>query len=453
MLAGYLPVTSGDLVIDGSVRGFAGPEEAAAAGISVIRGAPATVPQMSVADNLFLGIESSRGRLVNSRRVLRDAAALLDRVGLSVNPTLKLRELSPGAKRAVQLAREIARGTRLLLIDDPFVGLEPDEFSILEAALVRVADCGMTVILATQRIDVITRLASTVTVLSAGRRVARRNVDALLSDRQLVTDVSSGIRAVARGAREPLSLEGEVFRAVEWSVWHPVDPNRLIIDSASFALHRGEIVAFAGLSGSHRSELALSLFGRSYGSRTSGGLTIAGKPVTAKTPQEAIAAGLGLATDTSARYDLNLLGGIPTRVSPAALARLARLGVIDPDREYSTRGPLPGVAGLASGTVMTAAARTIETLTLWLSLLPSVVILDLPTQGASEGDASEIRALILRLAAGGTAVLLVSDSIEEILALSDRVYSLFEGRIVSESSTRETDPADIVAAVLGISAR
>lgn len=457
MLGGYLPIASGELLVNGETVQFRTPEDAAGQGIAVIRGEPATVPQMSVADNVFLGIERARGWLVRRDRVLSDAVALLERLGLRVNPTLELRELSTGQRRVVQLARELARGTRVLLLDELFVGLSADDLGIIETALKRMANEGVTVILATQRVPVVRRLASTVTVLCRGQSVASRPVDAAWSEMQLISDLTAGIAPIARPARESLSPAGEALRAVDWSVWHPVDPNRLVIDSASFVVHRGEIVALAGLVGSRRSELALSLFGRSYGSRTQGELRLAGEPVTAKNPQEAIAAGLGLATDTSVRYDLNLLGGIPTRVSPAALARLARLGVIDPDRDYHTEAPLPGLASLAAAALTTTdkaspSARTIETLTIWLTVRPTAVILDVPTQGVSAEDAAQIRELIVRLAALGTGVLLVSNDLEEILTLSDRVYPVFEGRVSAAVSSVEASPEDLLRDMLGLSA-
>ncbi len=451
VLGGYLPIEAGELLIGGEAVQFWTPKDAARLGIAVIRGEPATVPQMSVADNVFLGIERARGWLVRRDRVLLDARALLSRLGLEMNPTRELRELSTGERRVVQLARELARGSKILLLDDIFAGLSEADLKTLEKALKRMASEGVTVIIATHRVVEIRRLASIVSTFSRGHCVASRLVDAALDSGQLVGDLVSEIASVARSGREALSLSGEALRVIDWSVWHPVDPNRLVVDSASFVVHRGEIVALAGLSGSLRSELALSLFGRSYGSRTAGELLLAGNPVTAQNPQEAIAAGLGLATDTSVRYDLNLLGGIPTRVSPAALARLARLGVIDPDRDYRTAAALPGIAALAKTDKTSPSALAIETLTLWLEIRPTAVILDLPTEGATATDTARLKELIVRLAAGGTGVLLVSNDIDEILALSDRVYPVVEGTICPAMPSPAASPAELLRRMLGLS--
>jgi len=450
VFAGYLPLAAGELLVNGEAVQFRSPADAAAHSIAVIRGEPATVPQMSVADNVFLGIERARGWLVRRDRVLRDAASLLGRLGLQLNPTAELRELSMGERRVVQLARELARGTRFLLLDEILVGLSEDDLPVVESALRRMAREGITIVLATQRVSEIRRLASAMTVLARGQSVASLTVNEALSDSSLVRMVTAGIVPVERPAREPLSLSGEALRVLDWSVWHPVDPNRLVVDSASLVVHRGEIVALAGLAGSRRSELALSLFGRSYGSRAEGAIWVAGAAVFAKNPQESISAGLGLATDTSVRYDLNLLGGIPTRVSPAALARLARLGVIDPDRDYRTQAPLPGLAALAATDRATPATRTVETLGLWLSIKPKCVILDLPTEGASAEDAAQIRHLIVQLAALGTGVLLVSNDLHEILTLSDRVYPVFHGRVGAPLSTGTASPEALMTEILGL---
>jgi len=242
--------------------------------------------------------------------------------------------------------------------------------------------------------------------------------------------------------REP-HIGAERFRVEDWTVHHPVDVDRVVVDNASFHVRAGEIVGFAGLMGAGRTELAMSIFGRSYGTGISGRVYKDGVQIQTRTVDEAIRHGIAYATEDRKRYGLNLIGDIKMNVSAAALAKLARFGIIDRYREYkvadSYRSKMnikaPSVAVLAGN--LSGGNQQKVVLSKWVFSGPDILILDEPTRGIDVGAKYEIYGIINELAAQGKAVILISSELPELLGLADRIYTISEGRISGELERAE----------------
>jgi len=237
--------------------------------------------------------------------------------------------------------------------------------------------------------------------------------------------------------REP-DIGEEKFRVEDWTVHHPIDVDRVVVDRASFSVRAGEIVGFAGLMGAGRTELAMSIFGRSYGSGISGRVYKDGKEIQTRTVGEAIRSGIAYVTEDRKRYGLNLIGSITVNVSAAALGRLARLGIIDRNREYAVADDYrkqmniktPSVSSVV-GTLSGGNQQKVV-LSKWIYSGPDVLILDEPTRGIDVGAKYEIYGIINEMAAQGKAVIVISSELPELIGLSDRIYTIAEGKLTGE---------------------
>ena len=535
-LSGYLPVTEGVLELDGVSTVFAAHAEAEAAGVAVVRGRPSVVPHLSVAENVFLGRERAVRGFVKFDRLHSETTAILAQLGAgaTIKAARPAGDLTMGERWVVELARAVVAERRVLLLDEPFTGLDATGLSLVSTAIDRLATDGMTVVVATHRIDQLRRIAEKVTVLSRGsavetielRRAPRRRAGEPGGDQQgtgkdsgaavelhggagigdgeaigglpngdaggtggtgasgasgeasterLIGYMTANLQVTRRVLHESIEPGPVVLEVKRWSAFDPLETTRAVVRQVSLSVRRGEIVGLAGLEGSGISELALSLFGRSWGSSATGEIEVNGRMLAARNPQESIAGGLSLSTDANVKYDLHLLGGIPSRISASMLARLARLGLVDRGRDYETAAPAFGLGGISElvsgrggkgsgagvagafggtrGAVSAGEQRHREALELWLGqpegVRPTVVILDHPTRGASAEGVQQLRDLIVELAASGTGVLLASADLDELLVMTTRVYTLFEGRMTAEIDTRTATPQSLLARMIG----
>lgn len=516
VIGGYLRPEAGRIELDGADLSLAVArrEDAEALGIVVLRGEPAIVPGLSVAENVTLGNERPVAGLIRFGRMFERAAEELARVGLeSVDVRARGSSLGRAERQVVGFARMLASGRKIVLMDEPFRDLEPSEADVVVRGIVGLAAAGLIVVVASARVEPLLRVADAGTVLAGGDAsgtwVAPAPADALgdagagaraatpdapeiagatPADARQITGAASGeatrlVEAmvadvvVDRGEGRPFGTAGAGIAGREpaleilgWTAAHPLDPGRAVVRDASLTVGAGEIVGLAGLEGSGAGELLLGLFEKTAGSRVQGAVRLAGVPLAARNPTESIAAGLVLATERTTTYDLGLIGGVPSRISPGMLGRLARLGVIDRDRSYPEAAPVAGLGGIAalfagrgrggggaaaapsgSATGEPAGTSIRNALAGWLAeggTRPTAVLLDHPTAGATDALAHEIHGLIRRLADAGTGILIASDDLGEILGTADRAYAMQDGRITAElpvSGPVTTSPAELLA--------
>ncbi|TIH38320.1 ATP-binding cassette domain-containing protein [Subtercola vilae] len=469
VIGGFLPVTEGVLRIGGEPRRFDGYRAAETLGVRVLRGEPAIVPHTSVAENIFLGHEKSVGGFIRFDRLNANAAELLTRFGLgaTVDPRSPGSGLSRAERQVVELVRCVVAQRTVVLIDEPFTGLDAAGLALVAAGIRRLSAEGVTVVVATHRIDMLTQVAQNVSVLSRGEVVETVSMlEGRPSEARLIEHMTANIRVSPRPLHETREAGPVVFEIAGWSAYHVVDSDTAVVRDVSLNARRGEIVGLAGLAGSGIAELALSLFARSYSSSVTGTMLVNGSPLVAETPQQSVAGGVGLSTSANLRYDLKLLGGIPSRVSPSLLGRLARFGLVDRHRDYETASPAFGLGGIsalvgnraaaaaaADGGWSAGARRHVDALKLWLDqpleARPVVVVLDHPTASLEGEQLHAVRDLIVELATGGTAVLLASDNLDELLIMTNRIFTLAEGRVTAELVTRQATAPSVLAGMIG----
>lgn len=440
VLSGVHPAGTydGSIEVDGREVAFRSVRDSEEQGIAIVHQELALVPQLSVAENLHLGGELTRAGLIDWTRTNERAAALMARVGLHVSPTTRVGDLGVGQQQLVEIAKALAKNVRILILDEPTAALGEADSGRLLGLIRQLRGEGITCILISHRLREVLDIADRITVLRDGTTVETMRRD------DPRTDEGRIIRAMVGRAldslfppREP-DIGDELLRVEHWTVHHPSDPARVVVDDVSFHVRAGEIVGFAGLIGAGRTELAMSLFGRSYGSAISGAVFKRGERIRLRTVGEAIAHGLAYATEDRARYGLNLIGDIQTNVSAAGLARLSQATLVDRIRErkvadayrykmnIKTRD-VQAIAGTLSG-----GNQQKVVLAKWLFTTPDVLILDEPTRGIDVGAKYEIYGFINELAAQGKAVIVISSELPEVLGLSDRIYTLSAGRITAE---------------------
>ncbi|MFZ1469942.1 MAG: multiple monosaccharide ABC transporter ATP-binding protein [Paracoccaceae bacterium] len=454
VLSGVYPHGSyeGDIVYDGQVLALRGIRDSEARGIIIIHQELALVPLLSIAENLFLGNEVASGGVIDWPQAFQKTEGWLRKVGLFEPPTTPVGKLGVGKQQLIEIAKALAKDVRLLILDEPTAALQENDSAKLLDLMLELKAQGVTQIIISHKLNEISRVADRITVIRDGASVS--TIDrADISEDRIIRDMVGRDMAHRYPGREHHVGE-ELMQVQGWSVWHPEQQGRQVIKDAGFTVRKGEIVGIAGLMGAGRTELAMSLFGRSYGRGHQGAVTMGGRPVDVSTVQKAIAAGISYVTEDRKALGLILEEPIVKNISLANLAGVAMRGILDKRREtrvaedyrkalaIRTPGVQQKVVNLSGGNQQKVV------LAKWLFTDPQVLILDEPTRGIDVGAKFEIYQIMNDLAAQGRGVVMISSEMPELLGMCDRIYVMNEGRIVGELSRAEASQEKIMAMIL-----
>ncbi|MEU9688027.1 multiple monosaccharide ABC transporter ATP-binding protein [Amycolatopsis japonica] len=431
----------GEIVFDGEPCAFSAIRDSERRGIVIIHQELALCQQLSIAENIFLGNEKARGGLIDWNRTNAEAGELLRRVGLRENPVTPVLDIGVGKQQLVEIAKALSKEVKLLILDEPTAALNDDDSAHLLELLRGLREDGVTCVLISHKLNEIAAIADSITILRDGRTIETLDASTVTEDRIIAGMVGRKLEN-RFPPREP-RIGDEVLRIEDWTVHSPTQHGRVVVDGASLTLRRGEIVGLAGLMGAGRTELAMSVFGRSYGKDISGRLIKDGKEIEVRTVGDAVANGIAYATEDRKRYGLNLIEDIQRNVSGAALGKLARRGWVDENEEHrvaeefrkSMNIKAPDVRSV-TGTLSGGNQQKVV-LSKWILTDPDVLILDEPTRGIDVGAKYEIYTIVNRLAEEGKAVLVISSELPELLGLCDRIYTLSAGRITGEVDRAE----------------
>lgn len=452
VLSGVHPTGSydGEILVDDDLCAFAGVADSERAGIAIIHQELALVPQLSVGENIFLGHERARGGIVDWGATHAEARALLRRVGLDEAPTTPVSALSVGAQQLVEIAKALAKRVRLLILDEPTSALTEVESDRLLDLLLGLRDEGVTCILISHKLNEVVRVSDEITILRDGRAVETLPVERYADGTPSVDEdrIIRGMVGRDLDHRYPERV-GEIgetrFEVRDWTVAHPTQPGRLMVDGVDLTVRRGEVVGLAGLMGAGRTEFAMNLFGRSYGRRVRGSASKDGEELDTSTVADAIRGGIAYVPEDRKTLGLILDDDIRHNTTMAALHRVAARGVLDPGLEAVEAARMSERMRVRShGTTQTV--RTLSggnqqkvVLGKWLFTQPELLILDEPTRGIDVGAKYEIYLIVRRLAAEGACVLFISSELPELLGMCDRILTLCEGRITGEVQGEEAD--------------
>ena len=444
ILSGATTRDSGEIEIDGRAIDIAGPRHAQDLGISAIYQEFNLVPQLSAGENIFLGREPSRAGLIDRGRMMADASALLDGLGVRLDPRTPVRGLGVAQQQMVEVAKALSTQARVLIMDEPTSALTDSEIRELFAAMRRLTARGVGIIYISHRMEEIAEVGQRVTVFRDGRHVA--TVDAAGASVPALIKMMAGRELTEHFPRRRRAPGKELLR-----VEHLACGKRL--RDVSLVLREGEVLGIAGLLGAGRTELARAIFGADR--PDSGRVVIQGEEVHARSPADSIRRGVGFLPEDRKTQGLVLGLAVQSNLGLPSVHRLSRLGIIDAPAlgavarkwvdELRIKTPaLAQLVGLLSG-----GNQQKVVLGKWLATSAHVLILDEPTRGIDVGARMEIYELMNKLTDSGVGILMISSDLPEILGMSDRVLVMREGRVQAELGASEATQERVLGAALG----
>jgi putative multiple sugar transport system ATP-binding protein len=443
VLSGVYPhgTYEGDIQYDGELCHFSGIRDSEHRGIVIIHQELALASNLSIAENIFLGNEQAKHGWIDWNRTNAAADQLLRRVGLAESAVTPVVNLGVGKQQLVEIAKALSKEVRLLILDEPTAALNDEDSAHLLNLLRGLRDEGITCVIISHKLNEVIGISDRVTILRDGRTIWTDETANLTEEKIIAGMVGRDMEH--RYPDHTPKIGEEALRIVDWTVYSPTQAGRALVRKANLSLRRGEIVGLAGLMGAGRTELAMSVFGRSYGVNISGTLIKDGREIQARTVREAIDHGIAYATEDRKRYGLNLIEDIKRNVSAAALGKLAKGGWVDGNEEFKVADEFRASMNIKSPTVeavvgkLSGGNQQKVVLSKWIFTDPDVLILDEPTRGIDVGAKYEIYTIINRLADEGKAILVISSELPELLGICDRIYTLSAGRITGELSRAE----------------
>jgi len=455
VLSGVYPAGSydGEIHFEGALAQFQGIRDSEDRGIIIIHQELALVPQLSIAENIFLGNETAKGGVINWHEANQRTEKLLAKVGLSEAPTTRIDSLGVGKQQLVEIAKALSKDVKLLILDEPTAALQENDSKKLLDLMLELKSQGVTSIIISHKLNEVGFVADTVTVIRDGMSVSTIDASNGVSEDEIVRDMVGRDMSDRYPAREPRA--GEMLLEVEnWNVWHPEHSERQVIKDISFNVRAGEVVGIAGLMGSGRTELAMSIFGKSYGRKISGTVKLHGTVADVSRVDRAIDAGLAYVTEDRKSLGLILEETIQRNTTLANLPAVAQGGVINEARETEVAEKYRAAMRIRTPSVfqkvgnLSGGNQQKVVLAKWLFTGPEVLILDEPTRGIDVGAKYEIYSIINDLSADGKGVVMISSEMPELLGMCDRIYVMNEGALVGELAAKDASQERIMSLIV-----
>lgn len=457
VLSGIYPYGnySGDIVYNDEICKFSTIKDSEKLGIVIIHQELALVPQMTIAENMFLGNEKGKSWAIDWNETHSEATKYLREVGLRESSDTLIKDIGTGKQQLVEIAKALSKHAKLLILDEPTSSLNESDSKALLDLLLKFKEQGMTSIIISHKLNEVSYVADDITVIRDGHTIEtlHKGIDDISEDRIIKGMVGREI-ADRFPKRHGVKIGDVAMEVKDWSVYHPLYPEKKVVDNVSLYVRKGEVLGISGLMGAGRTELAMSIFGRSYGTNISGTLKMDGKGIVLKSVKDAIKHGLAYVTEDRKGSGLILSNPIRTNTTLANLAAVSNRGVIDEDKEYAVAVEYKEKLHTKAPTVemnvgkLSGGNQQKVLLAKWMFTDPNVLILDEPTRGIDVGAKYEIYCIINQLVAEGKSVIVISSELPEILGMSDRIYVLNEGRIVGDFPAAEASQEKIMAAIL-----
>ena len=445
ILAGVYQPDSGTLAIDGQPVILNGPNAAREAGISIIYQEPTLFPDLTVAENIFMGRQPLRaGRRIDRPAMNRSAGEIFTRLGVALDPQRQARGLSVADQQIVEIAKALSANSNVLVMDEPTAALTTVEVERLFEVIRALRREGAAMLFISHRLEEVFAICQRVTIMRDGRFVKSALVGDITVDEIIRSMVGRDLDVLF--PKTPAAV-GEVVLQVDHL------SREGVLHDISFSVRRGEIVALAGLVGAGRSEVARAIFG--IDRRSAGVVTVRGKVLPNGSPLASMAAGVALVPEDRRQQGLVMDLGIDRNVALASLGRLSRFGLISRTRERELAATWASRLQLKFGRLKNAVStlsggnQQKVVLGKWLARDPSLLIIDEPTRGIDVGTKAEVHRILDGLVTGGLAVLMISSELPEVLGMADRILVMREGRISAELSRDEADEDSVMRAATG----
>ncbi|TDQ86500.1 multiple monosaccharide ABC transporter ATP-binding protein [Dongia mobilis] len=445
---------SGEIHFEGEERRFRDIADSEKLGIIIIHQELALVPLLSITENIFLGNELASKGVINWPLAFKRTQELLAKVGLRESPDELITNLGVGKQQLVEIAKALAKKVRLLILDEPTASLNESDSDALLTLLMEFRRQGISSILISHKLNEILKVADRVTVLRDGATVDLLDCHAEAVSEDRIIRAMVGRELKDRYPPRVPKVGEKLLEVSNWVVYDAQHADRQKIKGIDIHVCKGEVVGIAGLMGAGRTELAMSIFGHSYGQKISGEVRMHGRPIDVSTIQKALGHGIAYATEDRKTYGLVLIDDIKRNVTLANLPGVSSNGVIDDGRELTVANGFKRELNIRAPSVfqqtvnLSGGNQQKVVLSKWLFAEPEVLILDEPTRGIDVGAKYEIYTIINRLAESGKGIIVVSSEMPELLGICDRIYVMNEGKIVGEMPAREASQEKIMHAIM-----
>ncbi len=445
---------SGEIHYNGKLCEFKDIKESEKLGIVIIHQELALIPYLSIAENIFLGNEQGKHGLIDWHATTAHTKKLLVKVGLHELPTTLITNIGVGKQQLVEIAKALSKKVQLLILDEPTAALNEDDSDNLLKLLLAFKTQGISSILISHKLNEVSKIADTITILRDGSTIETLHVreDNITEDRIIKGMV--GRELTDRFPNREAAIGNVIFEVKDWNVYHPLHGDRKIIHNAYLTVKQGEVVGIAGLMGAGRTELAMSIFGKSYGQKISGYIYKNGIEIHVDDVSKAIEHGIAYVTEDRKQYGLILNEDIKRNSTLANLKKISKNFVVDENQEIVVAEKSRQQMNIKCSSIL---QKTVNlsggnqqkvVLSKWIFTEPDVLILDEPTRGIDVGAKFEIYSIINNLAKQGKGILLISSELPEILGMCDRIYVMSEGKIMGELDQSEASQERIMKCVM-----
>ena len=459
VLSGIYPYGTyeGDIIYDGKVCEFHSIKDSEKLGIVIIHQELALVPEMTIGENMYLGNERGHKFAIDWNTTYAEADKYLKMVGLSESSKVQVKTIGTGKQQLVEIAKALAKKARLLILDEPTSSLNEEDSRALLNLMLEFKKQGMTMIIISHKLNEVAYVADTITVVRDGATIETIDNHGTepVSEERIIKGMVGREITNRFPKRENVKIGDIQLEVDHWTVHHPLYPERKVVDDVSMYVRKGEVVGIYGLMGAGRTELAMSIFGQSYGTDFSGEMKIDGKTVKLKKSEaDAIKHKIAYVTEDRKGNGLVLSQSIKVNTSLAHLDAISSHTVIDGDKEYAVAEEYRDKLKIKTPTVeqlvgnLSGGNQQKVLLAKWMFAEPDIMLLDEPTRGIDVGAKYEIYCIINDLAAAGKSVVMISSELPEVLGLCDRIYIMNEGKMVGEMKGSEATQESIMAVIL-----
>ena len=444
IITGVYQPDRGEIELDGKSVVIRSAAEAQRLGIAAIYQEPLLFPDLNVAENIFIS-HLDRGKLVGWKKMFRDAEAILGELGVALDGRSAARGLTLAAQQSVEIAKAISLNVRVLIMDEPTASLSAHEVAQLFRLVRDLRAKGVAILFVSHRMEEVFEIADKVTVFRDGRHISTRP-RAQATTRGAIADMVG--REMGLLQPRPPTVTSDLLLSVRGLARDGA------FENVSFDLHRGEVLGFAGLIGAGRTDVGLALFG--IEPATSGTIALNGKTIAVRTPREGMDLGIAYVSEDRRQLGLSMPMSISANITLPVLRRyLDRFGLIKRSMERATAESFRKRLSIRTATIDLPVAKLSGgnqqkvMLSKWLNTKPSVLILDEPTRGIDVGAKAEVHAIIGELAAEGIGIILISSDLPEVLAMSDRVLVMREGRQMAIFDRADASQETVMTAAMG----
>ena len=457
VLSGVYPHNEfdGQIVLNDKQQEFTNIDNSKKAGIAIIYQELALVPELTIYENIFLGHEILKDIRIDWNETIKKATKMLKEVQLDANPSAKVKDLGLGKQQLVEIAKALSMDVKLLLLDEPTSSLNEDDSENLLDLLRDLKSQGVTCVLISHKLSEVLSIADTITVLRDGQTICTLdNKKGEVSEQFLIKQMVGREISNIYPKRKKKKIGEKVLEVQDWSAYDP-QLGRHILSNINFNIRGSEIIAFAGLMGSGRTELALSLFGNPLGYRIDGTMFINGEKVKFNHPEKALKNGLAYVTEDRKGNGLILIQDVKENVTLANLHEISQNGVVDKNKEIIVAQEYKQSLDIKTPSIeqkvlyLSGGNQQKVSVAKWLFVNPNIMILDEPTRGIDVGAKYEMYKIMNRLVEEGMSILMISSELPEILGMSDRIYIISSGKIAGELTTANATQENIMHLATG----